>query len=119
MATKSSDIEDRTSGANLQIEGHMDVPSKSTKDPGESGALGSSPSCLPSWSPAGRPLSSCPDTRHCLGIHVTLPEKLGAVPPLPHTWTAPLVEDMLHYARTGITKAVVTGPGRTILFYGI
>ena len=31
---------------------------------------------------------------------------------------APLVEDMLQEARTGLTKAVVTGPGRAILFYG-
>ena len=31
---------------------------------------------------------------------------------------APLVEDMLHDARTGLTKAVVTDPGRAVLFYG-
>ena len=31
---------------------------------------------------------------------------------------APLVEDMLHNARTGLTKAVVTGPGGAVLFYG-
>ena len=30
----------------------------------------------------------------------------------------PLVEDMLHDARTRLTKAVVTGPGRAVLFYG-
>ena len=30
----------------------------------------------------------------------------------------PLVEDMLHDIRTGLTKAVVTGPGRAVLFYG-
>ena len=40
------------------------------------------------------------------------------VPPLSHTWTAPLMEDMLHYARAGLTKPVVTGPGRAVLFYG-
>ena len=40
------------------------------------------------------------------------------VPPLPHAWTVPLVEDMLCYARTGLIKAVVTGPGRAIPFYG-
>ena len=28
------------------------------------------------------------------------------------------MEDMLHDARTGITKAVVIGPGRAALFYG-
>ena len=31
---------------------------------------------------------------------------------------APLVEDMLHKARTGLIKAVVTGPDRVVLFYG-
>ena len=31
---------------------------------------------------------------------------------------APLVEDMLQEARTGLTKAVVIGPGRAVLFYG-
>ena len=31
---------------------------------------------------------------------------------------APLVEDMLHDVRTGLTKAVVTDPGRAVLFYG-
>ena len=31
---------------------------------------------------------------------------------------APLVEDMLHDVRTGLTKAVVIGPGRAVLFYG-
>ena len=31
---------------------------------------------------------------------------------------APLVEDMLHDIRTSLTKAVVTGPGRAVLFYG-
>ena len=28
------------------------------------------------------------------------------------------MEDMLCNARTGLTKAVVTGPGRTVFFYG-
>ena len=44
-------------------------------------------------------------------------EELGAIPPS-HSWTAPLVEDMLHDARTGLTKAVVTGPVKAVLFYG-
>ena len=49
---------------------------------------------------------------------MTLTEELGAIPPPSHSWMAPLVEDMLHKARTGLTKAVVTGPGRAVLFYG-
>ena len=49
---------------------------------------------------------------------MTLMEELGAIPPPSHSWMAPLVEDMLCEARTGLTKAVVTGPGRAVLFYG-
>ena len=49
---------------------------------------------------------------------MTLTEELGAVPPPSHSWMAPLMEDMLHDARTGLTKAVVIGPGRAVLFYG-
>ena len=49
---------------------------------------------------------------------MTLTKETGAVPPTPHAWTVPLVGNMLCYARTGLTKAVVTGPGRAILFYG-
>ena len=45
-------------------------------------------------------------------------EELGAIPPPSHSWMAPLVDDMLCNARTGLTKAVVTGPGRAVLFYG-
>ena len=56
--------------------------------------------------------------KYCLEICVTLTEELGAIPPPSHSWTAPLVEEMLHKARTGLTKAVVTGPGRAVLFYG-
>ena len=49
---------------------------------------------------------------------MTLTEEMGAIPPCSYSWMAPLVEDMLHEARTGLTKAVVTGPGRAVLFYG-
>ena len=45
-------------------------------------------------------------------------EELGAIPPPSHSWMAPLVEDMLHDVRTGLTKAVVTSLGRAVLFYG-
>ena len=45
-------------------------------------------------------------------------EELGAMPSPSHSWMAPLVEDMLRDARTGLTEAVVTGPGRAALFYG-
>ena len=83
MAAKSRDLVDIMSGANLQTKGHTDMPSQSAKDLWELEASGSSPSCLPSWSPARRPLSSCPNTKHCPEMHVTLTEELGAVPPPP------------------------------------
>ena len=82
------------------------------------GVLGSSPSHLPSWSLDRGPLSNHPNTKSGLGIHVTLIKETGAVPPPSHAWTALSLEDMLCYARIGLTKAVVTGPGRAVLFYG-
>ena len=78
----------------------------------------SPPSHLPSWSPAQRLPSSCPYSKYCLDICMTLTEELGVISPPSHSWTAPLVEDMLHEARTGLTKVVVTGPSREVLFYG-
>ena len=93
MAAKSSDLGNRTSGANPQTEGHADAPSQSAKDLWELEASGSSPSHSSSWSPARRPLSCHPNMKHCLEIHVTLTEELGAVPPPSHSWTAPLVEE--------------------------
>ena len=75
MAAKSNDLGNRMSGDNHQVEGHVDAPSQSAKDPCKSEALDSSPSHLPSWSPARRPPSSHPNTKHCLEIHVTLTEE--------------------------------------------
>ena len=49
---------------------------------------------------------------------MTLTKELGAVPPPSHSWMAPLVEDMMCDVRTGLTNAVVTGPGRAVIFYG-
>ena len=118
MAAKLSDLVDEMSGANLQTEDHADMPPQSAKDLWEPEASDSFPSHSPSWSLARRLLSSCPNTRHCLEICVTLMEELGAVPPPSHSWMAPLMEDMLCDARTGLTKAVVIGPGRAVLFYG-
>ena len=118
MATRSSDSEDWTLGDNLPTKGHIPKPSRGKKDPEEMGALGSTPSHLPSWSLAKKPLPGHSNTRHCLGIHVTLTKETGAAPPLPHTWVAPLGEDMLHYDRTGLTEAIVKGLGRAVLFYG-
>ena len=118
MAAKASDLVDKMSGANLQADGHVKVPTQSVKDLWEPEEEGSSSSYLPSWSPAQRLPSGCPYTKYCLEIWMTLTEELGAIPPPSHSWMAPLVEDMLHEARTRLTEAVVTGPGRAVLFYG-
>ena len=94
------------------------IPLRGQKDPEEMRVLGSAPSHSPSWSLARKLLPSHPNTKYCLGIHVTLTEETGAAPPPPHTWTAPMVEDMLCHGRTGLTEAIVMGPGRAVLFYG-
>ena len=118
MAAKSSDLGDETSEVSLQMEGHADVPPQSAKDLWELEVLDSSPSHLASWSLAQRLPSSHLNMKHCLEICVTLTEELGAVSQPSHSWMAPLMEDMLHDARTRLTQAVVTGPGRAVLFMG-
>ena len=47
-----------------------------------------------------------------------LTKETGAAPPPPHTWTAPVVEDMLCHDRTGLTEAIVISPGWKVLFFG-
>ena len=81
------------------------------------GASGRVPSHSPSRSPQGLPSPGPPGTQYCLGIHVTLTDEIGAEPPPPHAWMAPLVEYMLCHGRTSLTEAVVTDPGRAVLFY--
>ena len=114
----AADLADKMSGANLQADGHVEVPIQGAEDFWELEEEDSSPSPLPSWSPARRLLSGCPIMKYCSEIQVTLTEELGAIPPPSHSWMAPLVEDMLQEARTGLTEAVVIGPGRAFLFYG-
>ena len=118
MATKSSDLDDQTSGANFQTDGHTPIPSRGWEDPEETSALDNAPSHSPSWSPVRKPSPSHPDTWHCLVIHITLTKETGARPPPPHAWTVPVVEDMLCHGRTGLTEAIVTGPGWAVPFYG-
>ena len=81
MAAKLSDLVDETSGANLQMEGHADMPPQSAKDLWEPKALDSSPSHLPFWFLARMPSSSHPNMKHCLEICVTLTEELGGSVP--------------------------------------
>ena len=54
MAAKLSDLVDKTSGANLQEDGHVEVPTQSAKDLWEPEEEDSSPSHSLSWYPAQR-----------------------------------------------------------------
>ena len=63
MTAKLSDLVDEISGANLQMEDHADVLTQSAKNLWEPEASDSSPSHLPSWSLAQRPLSCHPNTK--------------------------------------------------------
>ena len=68
MAAKLSDLVDKTSGANLQVDGHAEVPTQSAKDLWEPEEEDSSPSCSPSWSPAQRLPSIHLNMKYCLEI---------------------------------------------------
>ena len=86
MAAKLNDLVDKMSGANLQMDGHAEVPTQSAKDLWEPQEDDSSSSHSPSWSPAQRLPSGCPNTKYCLEICMTLTEELGAIPPLIPGW---------------------------------
>ena len=47
-----------------------------------------------------------------------LDRRIGGSTPTLSFLDGPLMEDMLHDARTRLTEAVVTGPGTAVLFYG-
>ena len=68
MAAKSSDLVDKMSGANLQADGHVEVPTQSAKDLWQPEEEDSSPSHLLSWSPAWRLPSGCLNMKYCLEI---------------------------------------------------
>ena len=95
MAAKWSNLVDKTSEANLQVDGQVEKPAQGVVDLWETEEEDSSPLCLPMWSPVQRlPLGHL-NTKHCLEIRVTLTDELGDVPPPSHSWLAPVVEDML------------------------
>ena len=70
------------------------------------------------WSPVQRLPTGRLNTNYCLSIEVILTDELGDVPPPLHSWTTPVIEDMLQETRAWLMEAVVLGPGRAILFYG-
>ena len=68
MAAKLSNLVDKMPGDNLQTDGQVYVSAQNAKDLWEPEEEDSSPSCLPSWSPAQRPPSSQPNMKHCFEI---------------------------------------------------
>ena len=118
IAAKLSDIDDQKIGANIHPEGHTLTPPSGQHGPEETEAFGSIPSHSPSQSLGRKPTPDHPGTQYCLEIQVLSNEDGGTTPPPPHTWQAPVVEDMVQDGKSSLTEAVVTGPGHAVLFYG-
>ena len=86
--------------------------------PKEMEASGSASSQSPSLSLVRKQTPDHPETPYCLEIQVTSIKDGGTMPPPLQAWQVPVVEDMLLGGKSGLTEAVMTGPGQAILFYG-
>ena len=91
IAAKSSDLVDKMSEANLQVDGQAEKPAQGMADLREMEEEDSSPLHSPMWSPVQRLPLGCLNMKHCLEIQVTLTDELGDMPPPSHSWMAPLV----------------------------
>ena len=118
MAASLSDLADQKPGVNIQTKGHTLTPPSSLNGPEDQEAFGSAPSHSPSQSLARKLTPDQPETQYCLKIQITSTKDGRATPPPPHGWQVPVVEDMVWDGKSGLTEAVVTCPGQTILFYG-
>ena len=72
MAAKSSDLSDKMSEANLQVDGQAEKPAQGAADQREMEEEDSSPHNLRTWSFVQRLLLGHLNTKHCLEIWVTL-----------------------------------------------
>ena len=86
--------------------------------PEDQEAFGSTPSHSPSQSLARIPTPDSPETWYCLEIQVISTEDGGVTLPPPDMWQVPIIKDMVWDDTSGLTVAVVTSPGRVVLFYG-
>ena len=68
MAAKSSDLIDKMSEANLQVDGQTEKPAQGVADVWEMEEEDSSPLPSPTWFPVQRPLLGHLNTKHCLEI---------------------------------------------------
>ena len=113
-----SDRGDNFTEANLQEDGLREELAQRAVERQEVEEKGSSPLNSPMWSPVQNLPTGHLNTNYCLSIQVTLTDELGDLPPPLHSWMTPVIEDMLRETRTGLTEAVVVGPGKAILFNG-
>ena len=104
--------------ANLQADGLVEEPAQRAADLRGTEEEDSSPRNLPIWSPVQRPPTGRLNTNYCLSIQATLTDELGDVPPPLHTWTTPVIEDMLRETRAGLTEAVIIGQVEQYSFMG-
>ena len=118
MTTRSSDLDDQKPGINIQTEDHTLTPPRTKNGTKEEEVFGSTPSCSPSQYPVRKPTPNWSETRYCLEIQVTSTEDERVAPPPPHMWQVSIVEDIVQDGKSDLTEAIVTGPGRAILFYG-
>ena len=95
MATFSSDQDDLKSRVIIHMEGYTLTLPNGHNGPEEMETFGSALSHSPSQSLERKPTPDCPETKYCLEIWVILTKDEGTTPPSPHTWQAPVVEDML------------------------
>ena len=112
-----SDRGDNITEANLQADGLREEPAQGAVKRQEMEEGDSSPHNSPMWSPVQSLPAGRFNMNYCLSIEVTLTNELGDVPPPTHSWTTPVIEDMLQETRAGLMEAVVVGPGKAILFY--
>ena len=68
MAAKSSDLGDKTSEANLQVDGQAEKPAQGAVDRWEMEEEDSSPHNSLTWSPVQRPTLGHLNMKHCLEI---------------------------------------------------
>ena len=99
MTAKMSDRGDNLTEANLQAEGLKEEPAQRAVDSQEMEEEDSSPCNLPTWSSVQRLPTGHLNTNYCLLIQVILKDELGDMPPPSHSWTTPVIEDMLQETR--------------------
>ena len=95
MTAKMSDRGDNMTEVNPQAEGLREEPAQRAADGQEIEEGDSSPHNSLMWSPVQRPPTGHLNTNYCLSIQVILTDELGDVPPPSHSWTTPVIEDML------------------------